>query len=144
VPGRPARTDRVPLEEALPRAQLVTLHCPLTDATRWMVDRRFLAALPPGALLINTARGGLVDEEALREALLQGRLGGAGLDVLDREPPLSDHPLLDPGAPFAGRLIVTPHLAWATVEARARLVAESIANVEAWLRGERRNRVEGG
>jgi len=115
VPGSargPAAADRIPLEQALPMADVVTLHCPLTPATTNLVDRAFLACLRRGALLVNTSRGGLVDETALIEALASGQLGGAGLDVLTREPPPDDHPLTDPRAPWADRVIVTPHIAW--------------------------------
>jgi glycerate dehydrogenase len=142
VPGTPARADRPPLLDALPRADVVTLHCPLTDATRGMVNAQFLGALKPTALLVNTSRGPLVDEGALLAALQAGQLGGVALDVLSQEPPPRSHPLLDPAASFAPRILVTPHIAWATQEARSRLVTESIRNVEAWLNGERRNRVE--
>src|SRR3954468_19087272 len=110
VPGSPTRAGaaRVPLEEALPAADVVSLHCPLTEATRGLVDARFLAAMKPSAILINTARGGLVDEAALIDALAAGRLGGVGLDVLTAEPPPADHPLTDARAPWAGRVVVTP------------------------------------
>jgi glycerate dehydrogenase len=143
VPGAPPRagTTRTPLAEALPRADVVTLHCPLTEATRGLVDARFLAAMKPGAILINTARGGLVDEPALVAALAAGRLRGVGLDVLSVEPPPADHPLTNPRAPWADRLVVTPHIGWGTVESRRRLAAEVIENLAAFLRGERRNRV---
>ena len=142
VPGSPSK-NRVPLDQALPAADVVSLHCPLTPATRKMVSRRFLARLKPGAFLINTSRGPLVDEEALRETLAAGRLGGVGLDVLEREPPLPDDPLLDPRAPWANRLLVTPHLGWGTVEARRRLAAEVAKNLAAFQAGQRRNRVDG-
>jgi glycerate dehydrogenase len=143
VPGAPARAGqaRVQLDEALPAADVVTLHCPLTDATRGLVGARFLAALKPGAILINTSRGPLVDEAALREALASGRLGGAGLDVLATEPPPSDHPLLDAGAPWARRVVVTPHIAWGTIEARRRLAAIVVKNLRAFLDGRAENRV---
>jgi glycerate dehydrogenase len=141
VPGSTSR-GRTPLAEALPLADVVTLHCPLGPATRGMVDREFLAALKPDAILINTSRGPVVDETALLEALRAGRLGGVGLDVMEREPPPPGHPLLDPGAPWASRLLVTPHLAWGTVEARRRLAAEVAHNLAAFLAGERRNRVD--
>jgi glycerate dehydrogenase len=143
VPGSPPRAGapRTPLAEALPRADIVTLHCPLTEATRGMVDARFLAAMKPGAILVNTARGGLVDETALIAALSAGRLGGIGLDVLSVEPPPADHPLTAPRAPWADRLVVTPHIGWGTVEARRRLAGEVTENLAAFLRGERRNRV---
>jgi glycerate dehydrogenase len=144
VPGAPARAGapRVALDHALPEADVVSLHCPLTPATRGLVGARFLGALPPGAILINTGRGPLVDEEPLRAALASGRLCGAGLDVLSVEPPPRDHPLLDPGAPWASRLIVTPHIGWGTVEARRRLAQGVTRNLEAYLKGERLNRVD--
>src|SRR5262249_44237449 len=85
-PGSPTRAGRTPLAEALPAADVVSLHCPLTEATRGMVDARFLAAMKPAAILINTARGALIDEPALYAALAGGRLGGVGLDVLAIEP----------------------------------------------------------
>jgi glycerate dehydrogenase len=141
VPGSPSR-ERMPLRQALARADVVTLHCPLTPATRGLVDQDFLAALRPGAILINTSRGPVVDEPALVAALAGGRLGGVGLDVLEREPPLREHPLLDPGAPWASRLLVTPHLAWATVESRQRLIDEVALNLAAFKSGQRRNRVD--
>jgi glycerate dehydrogenase len=141
VPGSPTSSARVPLLEALSQADVVSLHCPLTESTRGLVDGTFLSALKPGAVLINTGRGGLVDEPALAAALASGRLGGAGLDVLTQEPPPADHPLLDPRAPWAARLVVTPHIAWGTVEARRRLAGEVAENYAAFLRGERRNRI---
>lgn len=140
VPGS-STADRVPLEEALPQADVVSLHCPLTAATTHLVNRRFLALLRPGALLVNTSRGGLVDEGALVEALATGHLGGAGLDVLASEPPPFEHPLTNPRAPWAKKVLVTPHIAWGTVEARARLRSEVVENLRAFLRGGERNRV---
>jgi glycerate dehydrogenase len=144
VPGAPARAGqpRTPLAEALPQADVVTLHCPLTEATREMADARFLGALKPSAILINTGRGALVSEPDLVAALADGRLGGVGLDVLSAEPPPADHPLTDGRAPWAGRVVVTPHIGWGTVEARRRLAAEAAENLAAFLRGERRNRVD--
>jgi glycerate dehydrogenase len=143
VPGAPARSGqaRVPLAEALPLADVVTLHCPLTRETRGLADARFFAALRPGAILVNTSRGPLVDEAALVGALASGRLRGAGLDVLSVEPPAAGHPLLDPAAPWAARLVVTPHIAWGTVEARRRLVEAVTANLHAFLDGAHLNRV---
>ena len=148
VPGRPAGAARAagplrrPLEEVLPRADVVSLHCPLTPATERLVNARFLELMKRGAWLINTSRGGLLDEPALLQALTSGRLGAAGLDVLTEEPPPADHPLLNPAAPFADRLVVTPHIGWGTVEARARLRQEVASNLRAFLAGERRNRVD--
>jgi len=143
VPGAPARPEqpRVPLEQALPAGDFVSLHCPLTERTRGLVGAAFLARMKPGAILINTGRGALVDEAALIAALERGHLGGAGLDVLSVEPPPPAHPLTDPRAPWAGRVVITPHIGWGTVEARTRLVAEVTQNLAAFLRGERRNRV---
>src|SRR5450432_3305467 len=135
VPGAPVRA------EALPLADVVSLHCPLTEATRRLADAAFLRALPPGAIFINTGRGGLVDEEALVDALASGHLGGVGIDVLSAEPPPPNHPLADPRAPWAGRVVITPHIGWGTVEARRRLVSEVARNLAAFLKGEARNRV---
>jgi glycerate dehydrogenase len=143
VPGAPPRPGepRTPLAEALPRADFVSLHCPLTEATRGLCGAAFLRALPPGAILINTGRGGLVDEAALVDALGSGHLGGAGLDVLSVEPPPPNHPLTDPRAPWAGRVVMTPHIGWGTVEARRRLATEVARNLDAFLNGEPRNRI---
>ncbi len=143
VPGAPARPGaaRTPLGEALPRADFVSLHCPLTEATRGLVGPDFLAALKPGAFLINTGRGGLVDEAALIAGLASGRLAGAGLDVLSVEPPPPNHPLTDPRAPWSGRVVVTPHIGWGTVEARRRLITETALNLKAFLAGQPRNRI---
>jgi glycerate dehydrogenase len=143
VPGGPPRPGgaRTPLAEALPRADFISLHCPLTDATRGLCSAEFLRALKPGAILINTGRGGLVDEAALIDALASGHLGGAGLDVLSVEPPPPQHPLTDPRAPWARRVVVTPHIGWGTVEARHRLASEVARNVAAFLAGQARNRI---
>lgn len=142
VPGSSTAKDRVALPDVLALADVVALHCPLTPATRDLVDAAFLARMKPEAILINTSRGGLVNEPALLASLRAGHLGGVGLDVLAQEPPPADHPLLDPDAPFAGRVVVTPHMAWGTSEARARLRREVAANLAAFLRGERRHRVD--
>jgi glycerate dehydrogenase len=140
VPGSTLE-GRTPLIDALPQSDFVTLHCPLTESTRHLANRDFLALMKPGSVLINTGRGALVDEEALIAALASGALGGAGLDVLSEEPPRGEHPLLDPRAPWAGRLLVTPHIGWATREARARLVRTAIDNLAAFQRGEQRHRI---
>ncbi|MFQ5488134.1 MAG: 2-hydroxyacid dehydrogenase [Gammaproteobacteria bacterium] len=137
-PGSRAADGRLALEELLPRVDVLTLHCPLADNTRGLIGARELGLMKPGAIFINTARGGLVDEQALAAALQAGHLGGAGVDVLSMEPPLGDHPLLTGDIP---RLMVTPHIAWASREARQRLVAEMARNIRAWRRGEPRNLV---
>ena len=142
IPGAPDKPGRVTLLDNLHRADVVSLHCPLTPATERLVNRAFLNAMKPGALLLNTSRGGLVDEVAVANALDEGHLGGVGLDVLTAEPPAPNHPLLNSHAPWAQRVIVTPHLGWGTEEARARLRQEVVLNLEAFIKGERRNRVD--
>lgn len=137
--GAKPRAGRTALADALARADAVSLHAPLTAATHGLIGAETLARMRPDAVLINTARGALVDEAALAAALAAGRLGGAGLDVLSREPPPADHPLLDPALP---NCIVTPHIAWAAREARQRAITEIAANITAWRKGERRNRLD--
>ncbi len=138
-PGGTPQPDRRDLDEMLPGLDVLSLHCPLTEATRGLISRERLARMKPDAVLINTARGALVDTRALAEALKAGRLGGAGIDVLEREPPPPDHPLLDPSIP---NLILTPHVAWAAREARQRCLDELALNVQSFLSGGRRNRVD--
>ena len=137
-PGGPPQAGRLPLDALLPRVDVLSLHCPLTDATRGLIGARELGLMRRDALLINTARGGLVDEAALAAALRGGDLGGAGVDVLTREPPAEGNPLLAADIPH---LIVTPHTAWASREARQRLLDEVAANIAAFLAGQTRNRV---
>jgi glycerate dehydrogenase len=141
VPGSTVR-DRVPLESALAQADVVTLHCPLSPSTANMVNASFLAALKPGAILINTSRGGVISEPDVVAALASGHLRGFAADVLAQEPPPASHPLTDARTPYADRVVITPHLAWLTDEARARLRHEVSENAAAFLRGERRNRVD--
>jgi glycerate dehydrogenase len=141
VPGS-TTAERVPLADALPQADVVSLHCPLTAATANLVDRKFLAAMKKSAILINTSRGGLIHEADLVGALSRGHLAGVGLDVLAREPPPAEHPLTDPKAPYASRVIVTPHLGWGTVEARARVRQQVADNLAAFVGGRRLNRVD--
>jgi len=137
-PGGDDRTGRVPLTELLAEADVLSLHCPLTDTTRGLIGADELARMKPEALLINTARGALVDSRALVDALAGGRPGGAGVDVLPAEPPPADDPLVT--ADLAN-LIVTPHVAWASREARQRVLEEIAANIRAHRGGEDRNRV---
>ena len=130
LPGRAARPDRLPLSELLPQVDALTLHCPLTVDTFNLIDAAELALMKPGAFLINTARGGLVNEQALADALRRGHLGGAATDVLSQEPPTAGNPLLDADLP---RLIVTPHSAWGSREARQRIVMQLAENAEAFF-----------
>lgn len=129
---------RIALSDLLARVDILTLHCPLAENTRGLIGKEELNRMRTGALLINTARGGIVDEAALVECLREGRLGGAGFDVVAVEPPPGDNPLVAFDSP---RLIVTPHIAWASLEARQRLVNELALNVVSFLQGEARNRV---
>jgi glycerate dehydrogenase len=129
---------RVPLEELLEEADVISLHCPLTAETHKLINAEALQRMRPTALLINTARGGLVDSVALVDALRQGRIGGAGIDVLTKEPPDNDDVLLACDLP---NLIVTPHIAWSAREARQRALDEIVANIVAFASGKERNRV---
>jgi glycerate dehydrogenase len=137
-PGEAQESGRVAFDQVLARSDIVSLHCPLTDATRGLIGARELALMKPDALLINTARGGLIDGHALAAALKGGRLGGAGIDVFPQEPPADGDPLLDPDIP---NLLLTPHIAWAARESRQRCLDEMAANVRDFLRGGRRARV---
>ena len=132
IPGRPARADRVPLDELLPQVDALTFHCPLTEHTRNFIGARELALLKPGACVINTARGGIIDEQALADALRSGHLGGAATDVLSVEPPRDGNVLLAADIP---RLIITPHSAWGSREARQRIVGQLAQNAEAFFNG---------
>jgi glycerate dehydrogenase len=136
--GGPPEPGRLELAALLPLVDVLTLHCPITPATRNLIGAPELARMKPDAVLVNTARGALVDAAALAAALRAGRLGGAAIDVLAEEPPVHGNPLL---APDLGTLIVTPHTAWAARESRQRALDEVAANVEDFLRGGRRNRV---
>ncbi len=136
--GGDTRQDRVEIDALLAMSDIVSLHCPLNDTTRGLIGARELALMKPDALLINTARGALVDGHALAGALRAGRLGGAGIDVLPQEPPPGDDPLLDPKIP---NLIVTPHVAWAAREARQRCLDQMAANIKDFVGGGRRSRV---
>ena len=127
------RDGRTPFFAALAQADVVSLHCPLTPQTDRLFNHDVFAAMKPGALLINTARGGLIDEAALLQALQQGQLGGAALDVLTQEPPSADNALIQANLP---QLIITPHMAWASTEARQRMVLQLKANIDAFLRGQ--------
>ncbi len=118
------------VDEVFAEADVLSLHCPLTDATHHLVNADRLARMKPSAILINTGRGPLVDEAAVAAALTSDKLAGAGLDVLSSEPPAPDNPLLT-----APRCIITPHIAWATREARQRLMQATVANVAGFVAG---------
>ena len=132
------RTKRVPedgfryvtREELFSESDIVTLHCPLTDENKGMINSAAISLMKPGAIIINTARGGLIVSSELCEALKTGRIAGAGLDVAECEPPAADDPLI-----AQPNVIVTPHTAWATHEARERLMKKAALNLEAFLKG---------
>ncbi|WKD49202.1 D-2-hydroxyacid dehydrogenase [Microbulbifer spongiae] len=128
--GKP-HNNRVCLAQLQAESDVISLHCPLTAETENLIDHPFIAAMKPGALLVNTARGGLVDEEALAGALRSGHLGGAALDVLSEEPPPANHPLLDSSIP---NLIITPHTAWISRESRQRLLDGVVDHIKTWKR----------
>jgi len=130
--------DRVAFDELLAKADVISLHCPLNDATRELFGAREFAAMKDSAILINTARGGLVESRALTDALASGQIAAAAIDVLPQEPPVDGDPLLD----YRGdNLVVTPHIAWATDEARQNAIDELAGNTRAFLNGTERNRV---
>ncbi len=125
------RPGRLRFEQALRQADVLSLHCPLIAATENLLNTERLALLPDGAVIINTARGGLIDEVALLKELKTGRIA-AGLDVLSSEPPPAKHILLQQHLP---NLLVTPHIAWASPEARARMIKQLTANIQAFFAG---------
>jgi glycerate dehydrogenase len=132
------REGRRSFEEVLGVSDVVTLHSPLNDETRNMIGAKEIELMKPDAILINTARGGLVDEGALFEALQRGSIGGAGFDVLTKEPPRDGNPLLGLDLP---NFILTPHNAWASLEAMQALADQLIDNIEAFVQGEPQNLV---
>lgn len=123
--------------DATVESDILSLHCPLTEENARMINRDFLARMKPGAMLINTARGGLVDEDALAEALTSGHLAGAAVDVLSKEPPAPDHPLIG-----LKNCIITPHIAWTPLEMRQRIIDVLAENLTDYLAGGTLNRVE--
>lgn len=138
LPGRESGGEspfpRVPLDEALPQADVVSLHCPATPQTKGLVDAAFIAKMKPLALIVNTARGVVINEADVASALKDGRLAGFAADVLSVEPPSADNPLLS-----APNTVITPHIAWASVESRRRLFEISAENLEAFLAGTPQN-----
>jgi glycerate dehydrogenase len=129
--GDPGSVD---LDTLFRESDVVSLHCPLSPETRHLVDARRLALMKPAAFLVNTARGPLVDEAALADALNAGRIAGAAVDVLSVEPPPPTNPLLT-----ARNCVITPHVAWATRDARRRLIDVAAANIAAFAAGSPRN-----
>jgi len=136
--GREPRAGRVPFETVLRESDAISLHCPLTPETEKLIDADTLSKMKPSAILINTARGAIIDEAALARALRDGEIGGAGIDVLSQEPPIDGNPLLDATIP---NLIVTPHIAWAAAESRQRAINQMAECIGAFRRGEAFNRV---
>mgnify|MGYP001818881768 CR=1 FL=1 len=129
---------RVPMSQLLERCDVISLHCPLNDATRGLFGTAEFKAMKNSAFLINTARGGLVDSQALARALRDGEIAAAAIDVLPKEPPVDSDPLLD----YAGdNLMITPHIAWGTLQARQNAIDELTANIAEFLAGKERNRV---
>ncbi|MDP6437014.1 MAG: NAD(P)-dependent oxidoreductase [Gammaproteobacteria bacterium] len=139
APGKSGQSvPRLPLEELFEQSDVVSLHCPLNDDTLHIIDAAALEQMKRNALLINTARGGLVDSVALVNALQNEEIAGAGIDVLEEEPPVRGDPLLDVQLP---NLIITPHIAWSAREARQRALDEIVTNIKAFANGEERNRI---
>ncbi len=132
----PSGISKASLDELLSSSDIVTLHCPLAKNNLHFFNAGNIAKMKQGAMLINTARGALVDERAVAEALASGKLGGYGADVMDKEPPRADNPLLQQTHAY-----LTPHVAWATKEARRRLLDICFANVEAFIQGKPINKV---
>ena len=139
-PGSSGTTasGRLPLDELLQRADVITLHCPLTPQTQFLINAETLSLMKPTAILVNTARGGLIDELALIQALRERRLAAAALDVISEEPPPPKHPVIE-AAKELDNLVVTPHTAWSTREARKRLLGEVANNITAFFEGTPRN-----
>ena len=133
LPKRPSDSSRIPFAALLPQVDFLSLHCPLTEDTRDLIDAKAFDAMKPSAFLINCARGGIVNEQALADALVQGKIAGAATDVLTVEPPKEGNVLLDPHIP---NLIVTPHSAWGSVDARQRIVQQMVENAEAFKAGQ--------
>ena len=129
---------RYPFEEVLTQADVLTLHCPLTEATRNLIDTAELARMKPSAFLVNAARGGIVNEAALAEALRQGVIAAAATDVLSVEPPSDTNPLLQDGIP---NLLITPHCAWGSEEARVEIIRQASENLAAYQQGQAQRRI---
>ncbi|CAH9017500.1 2-hydroxyacid dehydrogenase [Candidatus Nitrosacidococcus sp. I8] len=132
----PLQPNRISLRELLPQVDILSLHCPLTANTQGLINKEALELMRSDALIINTARGGIIDEAALADALRNRKLGGAGIDVLSQEPPKDNHPLLASDIP---NLILTPHVAWNSREARQYLIYQVADNIRSFLMGTPKN-----
>lgn len=132
------RNGRVTFTDALTQADIISLHCPLTDETKNLIDEAEFALMKPTAVLLNTARGGIVNEQALVNALTQHQIAGAAVDVLSQEPAQQDNPLI---SYTKANLLLTPHIAWASQQSVSRLLAQIALNINAFSQGENRNRV---
>ncbi len=132
------RENRVPFEQGIQVADIVSIHCPLTDDTFHLFDQATLSLMKKGSVLVNTARGAIVDNQALIDALSQQHLAAAFIDVLDEEPPRQDHPLLNSQL---SNLFITAHIAWASRQAQQRLIDTIASNIKAFLTGELQNRL---
>ncbi|MCI8987297.1 MAG: D-2-hydroxyacid dehydrogenase [Lachnospiraceae bacterium] len=137
--GKSTCTDykRVEFDTLLQESDILSLHCPLSDWTRGLINKDALSKMKETAILVNVARGPVVDTQALYDALVTDQIAGAGLDVLEQEPMAKDNPLAQ--IKDSTKLIITPHMAWASLESRTRLVDEVVKNIEAFLAGENRN-----
>ena len=132
LPGRPSDDTRIELDILLPQVDVISLHCPLTEQTRHLLNGHRLAMLKKEALLINVARGAIIDERSLADALKNGQLAGAGLDVLGHEPPSAEHPLLQGDIPH---LVITPHIAWSSRAVRQEVLQQLADNARAFRAG---------
>lgn len=130
-PGDEAKDTRVPLDDLLPEADVISLHCPLNESTHHLINAERLAKAKPSLLLVNCARGGIIDEQAALSALRDGQIGGLAVDVLPNEPPREGHPLLA-ALEESLNLMVTPHNAWITPEARQNIVSLTADNIRQW------------
>ncbi len=132
LPNRPVQENRIPFNELLSQVDFLTLHCPLSTDTQNLIDAKAFDAMKPSAFLINCARGGIVNEQDLADALIAGKIAGAATDVLMVEPPKDGNVLLNSEIP---NLLITPHSAWGSVDARQRIVQQMVENVEAFKKG---------
>ena len=133
LPNRPVQENRIPFNELLSQVDFLTLHCPLSTDTQNLIDAKAFDAMKPSAFLINCARGGIVNEQDLADALIAGKIAGAATDVLMVEPPKDGTVLLNSEIP---NLLITPHSAWGSVDARQRIVQQMVENVEAFKKGQ--------